>query len=108
MSAPWCRMGWIPMSSPATNRGAAWEQLGFGGTHGIATVGRIRPEKGTDLFVEAMLRLLPERPGAVALVIGRAGGKHEAFLTKLKAQVEAASRSGCFLWANTRPPTCPN
>lgn len=89
--------------SPATNRGAAWEQLGFGGTHGIATVGRIRPEKGTDLFVEAMLRLLPERPGAVALVIGRAGGKHEAFLTKLKAQVEAAGLAERLLFVGEYP-----
>ncbi|UOA31431.1 Mannosylfructose-phosphate synthase [Sulfitobacter sp. DSM 110093] len=89
--------------SPATNRANAWEQLGFGGTHGIATVGRIRPEKGTDLFVEAMLRLLPERPGAVALVIGRAGGKHEAFLTKLKAQVEAAGLADRLLFIGEYP-----
>ena len=89
--------------SPATNRANAWEQLGFGGTHGIATVGRIRPEKGTDLFVEAMLRLLPQRPGAVALVIGRAGGKHEAFLTKLKAQVEAAGLANRLLFIGEYP-----
>jgi len=89
--------------SPATNRANAWEQMGFGGTHGIATVGRIRPEKGTDLFVEAMLRLLPERPGAVALVIGRAGGKHEAFLTKLKAQVEAAGLADRLLFIGEYP-----
>ena len=89
--------------APATNRAAAWEQLGFGGTHGIATVGRIRPEKGTDLFVEAMLRLLPQRPGAIALVVGRAGGKHEAFLTKLKAQVEAAGLADRLLFIGEYP-----
>ena len=89
--------------APATNRAAAWEQLGFGGTHGIATVGRIRPEKGTDLFVEAMLRLLPQRPGAVALVVGRAGGKHEAFLAKLKDQVQAAGLANRLLFVGEYP-----
>ncbi|NUH66219.1 glycosyltransferase family 4 protein [Sulfitobacter sp. S0837] len=91
--------------TPATNRAAAWAQLGFGGTHGIATVGRIRPEKGTDLFVEAMLRLLPQRPGAVALVVGRAGGKHDAFLAKLKAQVAAAGLADRLLFVGEYPAT---
>lgn len=76
--------------TPATDRAAAWAALGYGGTQGIATVGRIRPEKGTDIFVEAMLRLLPARPGVVALVVGRAGGKHESFLQTLKDKVAQA------------------
>jgi mannosyltransferase len=84
--------------TPALNRTAAWAALGFGGTEGIATVGRIRPEKGTDVFVEAMLRLLPRRPGAVALVVGRAGGKHEAFLTGLKQRVAAAGLADRLLF----------
>jgi mannosyltransferase len=75
---------------PAPDRAAAWAALEAGGTRAIATIGRIRPEKGTDLFVEAMLRLLPEMPDVVALVIGRAGGRHEAFLDRLKAQVAEA------------------
>lgn len=33
---------------------------------GLATIGRVCPERGTDQFVEAMLRLLPDLPGAVA------------------------------------------
>ena len=52
--------------SPAPDRPAAWAALGFGGKRGIATVGRIRPEKGTDLFVEAMLRLAPPKTKPLA------------------------------------------
>tara|TARA_R110002049_G_scaffold23545_2_gene83249 strand:- start:63332 stop:64375 length:1044 start_codon:yes stop_codon:yes gene_type:complete len=89
--------------TPASDRRAAWDALGFGGTEGIATVGRIRPEKGTDLFVQAMLRLLPQRPGAVALVVGRAGGKHEAFLNRLKAQVVAAGLADRLLFIGEWP-----
>ncbi len=83
---------------PASDRAAAWAALGYGGTHGIATIGRIRPEKGTDVFVDAMLRLLPRRPGAVALVIGRAGGKHDSFLKGLQDKVTAAGLADRLLF----------
>lgn len=76
--------------TPAPDRAAAWAALGFGGQMGIATIGRVRPEKGTDLFVEAMLRLLPDLPGAVALVVGRASRDHHKFDLALKDKVQRA------------------
>lgn len=76
--------------TPAIDRAADWSTQGFGGSMGIATIGRIRPEKGTDLFVAAMLRLLPDLPGATALVIGRAASEHRVFLQGLLDQVNAA------------------
>ncbi|NNE53634.1 MAG: glycosyltransferase family 4 protein [Sulfitobacter sp.] len=90
--------------SPASERAGAWATLGYGGKRGIATVGRVRPEKGTDLFVEAMLRLLPDMPETVALVVGRAGGKHEAFLENLKSQVAAAGLADRILFVGEMPP----
>lgn len=90
---------------PAPDRAAAWVKLGYGGTQGIATVGRIRPEKGTDVFVDAMLRLLPKRPGATALVVGRAGGKHQGFLQGLKDKVAAAGLGGRLLFVGEFPAT---
>ncbi|MBC6442317.1 MAG: hypothetical protein GDA53_04170 [Rhodobacteraceae bacterium] len=41
--------------APAHTRAATWAKPGFGGTRGIARVGRVRPEKGTDMFVDAMI-----------------------------------------------------
>ena len=76
--------------SPAPDRNAAWAQTGFPGRYGIATIGRVRPEKGTDLFVETMLRLLPERPDYTALVIGHCAAKDAAFQRRLVAKVRAA------------------
>lgn len=84
--------------TPAPDRAAAWSALGHGGTFGIATVGRVRPEKGTDLFVAAMLRLLPDLPGAVALVVGRATREHRRFLQQLKDQVAAAGLGARILF----------
>ena len=74
---------------PAKDRAAAWRATGFPGDYGILTVGRIRPEKGTDLFVKAMIRALPQLPGAVAVVAGIAKSADQAFLASLKAQVAA-------------------
>jgi mannosyltransferase len=76
--------------TPAPDRAADWLSLGYGGNVGIATIGRIRPEKGTDLFVEAMLRTLPDLPGATALVVGRAAREHQPFMLKLMDRVQRA------------------
>ena len=84
--------------TPAATRAAAWAATGIPGTHGIATIGRIRPEKGTDRFVEAMLGLLPERPGLTALVIGRAANSDAGFLAGLKARIATAGLSGRILF----------
>ena len=83
---------------PAPNRTEAWANTGFPGQRGIATIGRIRPEKGTDRFVAAMLRLLPDHPGLTALVIGRAAKSERGFLGDLKAQVNAAGLADRILF----------
>ncbi|MDU9002631.1 glycosyltransferase family 4 protein [Sedimentitalea todarodis] len=89
--------------APAQHRAADWAALGFGGTMGIATVGRIRPEKGTDRFVAAMLHLLPKLPGAVALVLGRATREHQGFLQGLQRQISAAGLSDRILFPGEIP-----
>lgn len=84
--------------TPSTDRAADWAALDYGGTIGIASIGRIRPEKGTDLFVGAMLRLLPDLPDATALIIGRATRQHQGFLDGLRAQIRAAGLSERILF----------
>lgn len=76
--------------TPADDRAAAWAALGYGGQRGIATIGRVRPEKGTDLFVDAMIRLLPEMPGVTALVVGRPAREHQKYDLDLKHRVQRA------------------
>ena len=75
---------------PAEDRSAAWAATGYQGKVGIATIGRIRPEKGTDRFVKTMLRLLPEHPNATALIIGRAAQADQSFLDDLKSEIQSA------------------
>ena len=79
--------------TPAVDRAAAWRDLGYGGARGVAAIGRVRPEKGTDVFVDTMLRILPKHPDMVALVVGKAAKEHLGFQQKLKDKVAAAGLS---------------
>lgn len=83
---------------PADDRAASWSATGFPGARGIATVGRVRPEKGTDVFVDTMLALLPEMPDVTALVIGRAARVHASFEADLKSRIAAAGLSDRILF----------
>lgn len=56
----------------------------------IGCFGRIRHQKGTDLFVDSMIALLPSRPGWQAIVAGRATEAHGGFLAELTSKVERA------------------
>ena len=69
----------------------------------IGCYGRIRAQKGTDVFVDAMLDVLKAHPKAVGLVMGRATEKHVAFEKELRSKVEAAGLSERLLF----PPEVP-
>ncbi|MBL4750071.1 MAG: glycosyltransferase family 4 protein [Amylibacter sp.] len=84
--------------TPAVDRAAAWQALGYGGKRGVAAIGRVRPEKGTDVFIETMLQTLPAHPDLVALVVGKAAKEHLGFQQKLKDKVAAAGLSDRVLF----------
>jgi len=88
----------IDRFQPAMPRSDAWARTGYPGTAGIAAIGRIREEKGTDRFVAAMISALPHLPGYTALVLGKAAPEHAQFLAKLQAQVAAAGLSERILF----------
>lgn len=76
-----------PPASKATTRAA----LGLDPALNYAgCFGRVRHQKGTDLFVDTMIRLLPTRPGWAAIVAGRATASHVDFENGLKEKVRAA------------------
>lgn len=78
--------------------------LCLAGRRGIGIVGRIRPEKGTDLFVEALLGVLPRRPDYAAVVIGRAMPADAAFEQRLRTEIARAGLADRFLFLGERPP----
>ena len=83
---------------PAQDRSKVWSSLGYGGQFGVACVGRIRPEKGTDIFIETMLEILPHHPKMVALVIGKATRKHYKYKQDLLEKIKAAGLSDRILF----------
>tara|TARA_R110002051_G_scaffold3045_8_gene16301 strand:+ start:1687 stop:2748 length:1062 start_codon:yes stop_codon:yes gene_type:complete len=64
----------------------------------VGCYGRIRAQKGTDAFVEAMLPILRDKPDVVALVMGRATEKYEAFEKGLKDRARAEGLSDRMLF----------
>jgi len=91
--------------TPAHNRATAWAATGHPGARGIATIGRIRPEKGTDRFVDAMLAYLPTAPDITALVIGRAAKSDQGFLADLQQKIAKAGLSDRILFPGEIAPT---
>jgi len=66
---------------------------GLPGRYLIGCFGRVRHQKGTDLFVRAMIELLPRNPDWTAVICGRVTAEHEAFGDELKTAVAAAGLS---------------
>jgi len=75
---------------PAEDKAALRKALDLPSGTLIGCFGRIRHQKGNDLFVAAMLRVLPGFPDAHALIMGRTTDNNQAFLDDLKARVAEA------------------
>ena len=60
------------------------------GRYAIGCFGRVRAQKGSDVFVEAMCRLLPRYPDFTAVMVGAITPEQSAFANDLKERIEAA------------------
>ncbi|KEJ89398.1 glycosyltransferase family 4 protein [Sulfitobacter donghicola] len=85
--------------APADDRMALRAKMGLP-TQGqlVGCYGRIRAQKGTDAFVRAMIQIMPQHPDTYAIVMGRAVGDDDAYLTALKEEVAAAGLSERILF----------
>jgi mannosyltransferase len=79
--------------SPPRDRFESWAESGLPGRYGIGTFGRVRPDKGSDVFVDAMIEALPGLPGATAIIAGLAQPKHLDFEASLRQKIAAAGLS---------------
>jgi mannosyltransferase len=75
---------------PPVDRAAAFAQAGLPGRYAIGCFGRVRAQKGSDVFVDAMCRLLPRYPDFTAILVGAITPEHTAFASQLKKRIEAA------------------
>jgi mannosyltransferase len=82
---------------PPPDRAAAFAETGLPGRYGVGCFGRVRAQKGTDVFVEAMCRLLPRYPDFAAIVVGAITVEQQGFAGDLKRQIEVAGLASRFL-----------
>ena len=75
---------------PPEDRAAAWAMRGLPGRHGIGVFGRIRPRKGTEEFVQAMIQVLPIRPDWTAVVVGQTTEEFRPFERHLRGMLKEA------------------
>lgn len=76
-------------SAPA-DKLTAWAESGLPGTIGVGNFGRVRPDKGSDVFVDAMIQVLPQLPGVTAFLAGLAQPQHQAYQAELQQRIDAA------------------
>lgn len=75
---------------PLEDNVSKWAESGLPGRFGIGVFGRIRPEKGTDLFIEAMIVLLPKYPNFTAIITGFISAEYQKFALQLKKRISEA------------------
>ncbi len=79
--------------SPPEDKMNVWQRTGLPGKFGIGTFGRIRDDKGSDIFVDAMIQLLPEFPEWTAVLAGLCTPQHASFQQQLQKKIAAAGLS---------------
>ena len=76
--------------APPENRSAEWAGRNLPGRYGIGVFGRIRPQKGTEEFISAMIEVLPQRPDWSAVLVGQIAAEHKPFANRLRERLCAA------------------
>jgi mannosyltransferase len=90
---------------PLEGKAQAWQSLKINGEYGIGIFGRIRPQKGVDLLIDAMLEILKRKPecGATVVVVGETTKQYEPFLQSLKDRIATAGMEERFVFLGKQP-----
>ncbi len=75
---------------PFDGSGSRLEGMNPPARYMVGCFGRIRHQKGTDLFVDAMIRLLPDYPHWAALITGRVTSDHHEYHGQLRRKIARA------------------
>ena len=69
----------------------------------IGCFGRIRPQKGVDIFIEVMIKACAEDPLAIGIICGHTTADHKEFEADLRARVADAGLSDRIIFLGTQP-----
>jgi mannosyltransferase len=76
--------------APPADRAAAFAEAGLPAAYAIGCFGRVRAQKGSDVFVDAMCRLLPRYPDFAAVMVGAITPEQQGFANELNKRIAAA------------------
>ncbi|HKH00152.1 MAG TPA: glycosyltransferase family 4 protein, partial [Bradyrhizobium sp.] len=89
--------------APPIDRGLAFAEAGLPGRYAIGCFGRVRAQKGSDVFVDAMCRLLPRFPDFTAVMVGAIMPDQLAFANDLNRRIGAAGLRPRFVITGELP-----
>lgn len=84
---------------PAKDRPALRAKLGLPDKTLIGCFGRIRRDKGTDIFVDAMLQIIPNHPDVYAVICGLTKNRYRKYAERIKAKIKNSGLIKHFIWA---------
>jgi len=76
--------------APPADRAAAFAESGLPGRYAIGCFGRVRAQKGSDVFVDAMCALLRRYPDFTAIIVGAIVPEQQGFASDLRRRIDAA------------------
>ena len=92
---------------PPPNQKGIWESYakkrGLAGKRAIGQFGNIRPEKGSDLFVKVLCKVLPDFPDTVAIIAGRTSWRDRGYRRQLQKETIQAGIAKRVLWPGEIP-----
>jgi mannosyltransferase len=89
--------------TPPISKAKAWASANLPGEYGIGVFGRVRDDKGSDIFVHALMQLLPKYPNFTAVILGLCQPQHQAFQKQLQDEIQAAGLSDRLLFLGEIP-----
>ena len=88
---------------PTSNKVALRRELSLPEGKLVGCFGRIRPQKGVDIFIEIMITVCFQDPKAVAIICGQTTSDHMEFEARLKSRVADAGLSDRIIFLGTQP-----
>ena len=88
---------------PPSDKKQAWQKLGFPGEYGIGIFGRVRPQKGIDLLVDAAIPLLKKDPAPTIVIVGETTPKFQDYQRQLQTKIDEADLSKRIIFHGNRP-----
>jgi mannosyltransferase len=70
--------------APVEDKAAAMATLGYPSVRGVGIFGRVRQQKGVDVFVEALLQVLEQQPQVHGFIVGEIKDNDQPFVEALK------------------------